>query len=508
MTDNIKHLVIDELDSRVGKGNKTGEEQWAYALYLDYRDRELDASIIKEIARAEDPRGFFYELTDTAFSDSVWNEEKELLEAIKTVLDEAAQDYDEDELREYIQEHVDIYVPADEILRSNSVCINIIIDTGDANYEFTKNSFAHSYYGGEGIEEESSLLWLAKQQGGTEEDLKRAFNYGTALDADSLKIQREYEEAQKALEALGKRDAYGHRNDLNQEPFKSANYIQIEISKCNVQIASAEKSLSQLPATYDDYLHACDERGMQTRMSAESFSAKRAEIIEKAESRIKACKDHIASLNSLGVEKQLGAVFEAMETYKSAATKHIEMFYTEQYKRCRMLDSLIECSASTTSGMNALTFCVKMPLSEYLDLREAMQQEESLNRSSDPAARKGSGEIVLSGKTHAILYDAWSGAGSCSDIELCSDVHLPIRLIHSANPDGMDGYGVMEIYGVNDDFYTDTLKEIQSMREQSVMQQIACGKSLNEKIALAAAEKHRPESNNARSVDLESREGH
>lgn len=465
MTEQVKKIVQDTLDYMADRGPNA--ETWSVDLYLDYRDIDMGEYAIKMIASADDPRGSFNETVSEAFRENCWQEERDLLSALKQNLSEASLEYDEDELREYVQEHVYINIPTDEILSKNEVCVNIIVDTGDADYEFTKNSFAHSYYGdGEGIDDESSLLWLAGQQGCGKEELRRAFREGTAFDIESTKILVEYEQAEKALEAFGKRDFYGHRNDLNQGLYKQAKRIQEEMSKCTVQISRTEKSLSEVPATYDDYIRSCDDRGIRIMMSEESFTAKRGEIIEKAEGRIQSCKDQISALRAEIVEKNLEPVMEAIEVYKSAVFKHLELTHTEEYKKCRMLESLIQCSASTTSGMNALAFCVKMPLSDYLDLREAMDREKSLNNSVNADERTGTGEIVLSGKTHTILYDAWSGAGSCSDIELCSEVHLPIRLIDSANPDGMDGYGVKEIYGVDSSFYSDTLIGICPMKER------------------------------------------
>lgn len=464
MKQQVKQIVQDTLDYMADRGPNA--ETWSVDLYLDHRDIDMGEYAIKMIASADDPRGMFSETIDEAFRENCWQEERDLLSALKQNLSEASLEYDEDELREYIQEHVYINIPTDEILSKNEVCVNIIVDTGDADYEFTKNSFAHSYYGsGEGIEDESSLLWLAKQQGSTEDDLRRAFREGAAFDAESLRIQSEYQQAEKALEDLGKRDFYGYRNDLDQGPYKQFKHIQDEISKCTVQISRDEKALSEVPATYKDYLKACDERGARMRMSEESFSLKRGEIIEKAAGRIQANRDWISALKEEIIEKNLEPVQEAVEVYKSAVFKHLELTQTEEYKKCRLLDSLIESSASTTSGMNALTFCVKMSLSDYLDLRDAMEREKSLNKSSDPEERTGTGEVVLSSTTHAILYDAWSGAGSSADIELCADVHLPIRLIDSATPDGIDGYGVKEIYGVDSSLYRDSLIGISPMKE-------------------------------------------
>lgn len=59
------------------------------------------------------------------------------------------------------------------------------------------------------------------------------------------------------------------------------------------------------------------------------------------------------------------------------------------------------------------------------------------------------GYITLDKRTETGLYDPWSGGGSVFEIQLEKDVHLPIRFIRSALPDGGDGrYSVKSVYGM------------------------------------------------------------
>lgn len=487
MTNEVKQIVHDTLDEFVERDPHS--ERWSKELYLDYRDRELDDDMIKTIADSDDPRGYFYEITNNAFMDYRGSVEGDLIKEVSKALDAANAEYDEDEIREYIYDRVDIVVPTDEILKNNNVCVNIIVDTGDANYEFTKNSFAHSYYRGEGIEDESSLLWLAKQQGATADDLRRAFNEGTAFDADTLKILQARDDALRILESFGKKDAFGY--EINVGKYALAKRIESDLRDCERKMAVQTRTLADLPKTYDAYIEGCEARGISLRFSsAEAFTSKRDEIISNAENKIYELSQKVNELKKKIKINQLEPVFEAEKNYKEACGKVIEVAYTEEYKKSRMLESLIDCSASTTSGMNALTFLVQMPLSDYLDLREAMSREEHLNKSVSPEDRTGTGEIVLSKSTHAILYDDCAGAGSCSDIELCTDVRLPINLIHSANPDGTNGYGVMEIFGVNSSFYHDTLIGIAPMPEKDIEKLADKNTGLDKKIASAEAIKN------------------
>src|SRR5574344_2117409 len=58
------------------------------------------------------------------------------------------------------------------------VNVDIRIDTGDANYDFTLNAIYPHYNGREGdeIDDRASLVWLAKTQGYSKKKLQHAFN--------------------------------------------------------------------------------------------------------------------------------------------------------------------------------------------------------------------------------------------------------------------------------------------------------------------------------------------
>lgn len=67
--------------------------------------------------------------------------------------------------------------PTDEYLEQE-VNVDIRIDTGDANYDFTLNAIYPHYNGRKGsdIDDRASLVWLAKTQGYSKKKLQHALN--------------------------------------------------------------------------------------------------------------------------------------------------------------------------------------------------------------------------------------------------------------------------------------------------------------------------------------------
>ena len=133
-------------------------------IYCDYRD-ELDDGTIKEIMRADNPR--------QAFSETLWefDDNYEWSHLFDTVKRELKGDYAElyinnqTEMNDFLYETYSFYYPEEHF--NKSVKVNIMLDTGNMNYDFTRDNILNwdgQYSGGE-FDKESSLLWLAKQQG-------------------------------------------------------------------------------------------------------------------------------------------------------------------------------------------------------------------------------------------------------------------------------------------------------------------------------------------------------
>lgn len=100
------------------------------------------------------------------------------------------------------------------------------------------------------------------------------------------------------------------------------------------------------------------------------------------------------------------------------------------------LRSIYEECANTTTSMNALTFFVAMPLSQYLALLD----------SSD--------DLTIPARTACGLWDPWNGAGGTLAIALDQPVTLPRALIQPACDGHRGRYSVADTYGMLRRFWT------------------------------------------------------
>ena len=144
-------------------------------IYADYRD-ELDDGSLKKICEAENPQEHFRDWLDEAYLYSRWDCEDSV---IKRVLEDETvarlvKRLDETEVREVIRDLFYVKLPEKHFLRQD-VLVDIMVDTGDANYDYTLNTFNPHYDSCDNlINEEASLLWLARQQGYKKSVLKSA----------------------------------------------------------------------------------------------------------------------------------------------------------------------------------------------------------------------------------------------------------------------------------------------------------------------------------------------
>jgi len=148
---------------------------------------------------------------------------------------------------------------------------------------------------------------------------------------------------------------------------------------------------------------------------------------------------------------------------KSALTKTLR---NQDCGGSKFLQSVLTEVENCTSSMNILTFLVKITLSEWFNLHEAIAKEEKLNDCLFPRRGKGRGHIIIDRQTTCGLYDPWNGAGGPLEIALEHDVRLPFRMIDSIYPDGGRGYGIDEIYGMMPSVWSDNaIKEIHAMKK-------------------------------------------
>ena len=135
----------------------------------------------------------------------------------------------------------------------------------------------------------------------------------------------------------------------------------------------------------------------------------------------------------------------------------------------KFLKSVLQEVQNVTTGMNCLTFLVRIPLYSLLNLNYCISQENPMNDEYHPRRSKGRGYLIIDANTQCGLYDPWNGAGGTLEIALEKSVKLPFHFIDSAKPDGCRGYKVSEIYGVSESFWSkDSIKEIHPMKKLEV----------------------------------------
>lgn len=145
-------------------------------IFVDYRD-ELSEDTIQNICKADNPREALYELL------SEWSVESGDYER-DYIYSELKRHWDEDEhgefedyyfmVSDYVNEHVHFDYPSDHFTKQ-TIQVNIIINSGDGDSDFTLNNIA-SYNTDyeEPIDPEAGLVWLVEQQGHTLEELEAA----------------------------------------------------------------------------------------------------------------------------------------------------------------------------------------------------------------------------------------------------------------------------------------------------------------------------------------------
>lgn len=154
-------------------------------IYADYRD-ELPEDEAIEILESENPVETFNNKMFDWYQDEWDRIQNELIDSVIEKLEESGSEEDvafwenhEDDVRSWVYEHTTVKLPCDHYL-DEDVFINIFVDTGDGNYDFSLNAVFPSYAGRkeDRIDEKASILWLARQQGFTKTKLWKALRYG------------------------------------------------------------------------------------------------------------------------------------------------------------------------------------------------------------------------------------------------------------------------------------------------------------------------------------------
>lgn len=169
----LQRILDDEL--RWVLDSKEGDDY--YCTYpADYRD-EISSSDIKEIFQSDDPDTAFYEAIDDGWFWDIEDMEADTMSNVKLAWDEDVAEWDEveNEITAYIDEHV-YWQPDYRHYLDQKVNVDILIDTGDGNYDYVLNCVYPHYNGDEDdeIDDKAALMWLTEQMGYTKEQLDKA----------------------------------------------------------------------------------------------------------------------------------------------------------------------------------------------------------------------------------------------------------------------------------------------------------------------------------------------
>lgn len=158
MEDTIKEKIRDVINKDFLPNDDGGIE-----MYLDYRD-ELGEKTLYDIMASDNPKLAFDDLiSEWEMDDRLQNYEPELYGKIESALSENELEFYEenrDSFVDWINENWYFYYDASHF--NKEVEVNLMLDVGNSNYDFTCDNILN-YYGRGEIDKNSSVLWLARQ---------------------------------------------------------------------------------------------------------------------------------------------------------------------------------------------------------------------------------------------------------------------------------------------------------------------------------------------------------
>ena len=195
--------VIQKSDNYLTYNKK--ENVFYGEIYADYRD-ELSDGQMADILNSDFPQERMDETIDEMYSSYEWELKNEV---IQSVVEEIEEDRDgelgyisfekychknglsddsiaaykewglycgeiTDLIQQYCDEHIYFEYPLQHFL-DQEVCIDILVDTGDLNFDYTLNNVYPHYNSDidEEIDDRASLVWLASTQGYSKEQLEK-----------------------------------------------------------------------------------------------------------------------------------------------------------------------------------------------------------------------------------------------------------------------------------------------------------------------------------------------
>ena len=170
----LNELVKDYLEENYAWCKKD-DGNYHFEIYVDYRD-EIDDATAQEILNNDYPNDALIEKLWDCYQESEWDIIDNLVDDFKGKVnpelledDDIIEDgyIDDGDIREEFMDIIYVDYPEDWALEQE-FCFNIIVSNGDDNYEFCLNEYIVDEDGNVNENaEKSGLVWLAKQQGYT-----------------------------------------------------------------------------------------------------------------------------------------------------------------------------------------------------------------------------------------------------------------------------------------------------------------------------------------------------
>lgn len=165
---NIDDTKLIELIKTILKNN-TGLEQsgddFISKIDVDYRSREIDSKTLATIFDSDNPRDAFNDIIQEWTYDCDFS--NDYTDIVSIVLQHLPANVTNDDIQaatDYVMEHCHFEFDPDDF--NIEYRVNMMLDTGDANYDFACNNALNYFSNWEHeLHEPSSMLWLAKQQG-------------------------------------------------------------------------------------------------------------------------------------------------------------------------------------------------------------------------------------------------------------------------------------------------------------------------------------------------------
>ena len=185
---NMQEIITGILDRKFGLYKKE-DGTYEAEIYADYRDEMSNENAIK-ICQSSDPQMALWDKLEEWYGDYAWHLRCELEDEVRVEMEsddepypEGLTDEEKEEFQSIMEELVYWKYPYDYFLKQEFF-VNIMLDTGDGNYDYTLNSPYPCWYGQykERLDEKSSLLWLARQQGYTKTQLWQTLRKGDMAD--------------------------------------------------------------------------------------------------------------------------------------------------------------------------------------------------------------------------------------------------------------------------------------------------------------------------------------